>query len=63
MNQEQINTVTISVDEYFELRQKATMNEFLLKELGELRGRIEEMSSKYWALEGDVKFLIGKAGT
>ena len=63
MNQENINTVTIPVDEYFELRQKATMNEFLLKELGELRGRIEEMSNKYWTLEGDVKFLVGKVGT
>jgi hypothetical protein len=60
---ENVNTVTILVDEYFELRQKATMNEFLLKELGELRGRIEEMSSEYWTLEGDVKFLIGKVGT
>lgn len=30
---ENVNTVTIPVDEYFELRQKATMNEFLLKEL------------------------------
>lgn len=57
---ENVNTVTIPVDEYFELRQKAVMNEFLLKELGELRGRIEEMSNKYWNLEGDVKFLIGK---
>lgn len=63
MNQENINTVTIPVDEYFELRQKSTMNEFLLKELGELRGRIEEMSNKYCALEYDVKFLLGKVGT
>lgn len=59
---ENINTVTISVDEYFELRQKSTMNEFLLKELGELRGRIEEMSNKYWTLEGDVRELLRRAG-
>ena len=60
---ENINTVTISVDEYFELRQKSAMNEFLLKELGELRGYIEELRNKYWTLESDVKFLIGKVGT
>lgn len=59
---ENVNTVTIPVDEYFELRQKATMNDFLLKELGELRGRIEEMSSKYWTLEGDVRELLRRAG-
>lgn len=59
---ENINTVTIPVDEYFDLRQKSTMNEFLLKELGELRGRIEEMSNKYWTLEGDVRELLRRAG-
>lgn len=62
MSDENIKTVTIPVDEYFELRQKSTMNEFLLKELGELRGRIEEMSNKYWTLEGDVRELLRRAG-
>lgn len=59
---ENMNTVTISVDEYFELRQKAAANEFLMERLGTLNGSIEELKQKYWALEGDVKFLIGKVG-
>lgn len=60
---ENVNTVTIPVDDYFELRQKAAMNEALMKDLGELRGYIDELRNKYWTLEGDVKFLIGKVGT
>ena len=59
---ENVNTVTISVDDYFELRQKAVMSEMLLKDLGELRGYIEELRNKYWTLEGDIKLLIGKVG-
>lgn len=57
---ENINTVTISVDEYFDLRQKAAMNEFLMERLGTLNGSIEDLKQKYWALDGDVKFLISK---
>lgn len=60
---ENINTVTITVDEYFELRQKAAMNEFLMERLGTLNGNIEDLKQKYWNLESDVKFVISKVGT
>lgn len=35
-----INTVTIPVDEYFDLKQKAEMNGTLMMQLGELYGRL-----------------------
>ena len=31
------NTVTIPIEEYFDLRQKAEMNAFLMNELGSMR--------------------------
>ena len=33
------NTVTISIDEYFDLRQKAYMNDFLIGELNRIHER------------------------
>ena len=50
-----INTVIIPIEEYFELRQKAEMNAFLVKEFGEIHARLQELDQKYydlkWALD------------
>jgi hypothetical protein len=52
-----INTVTISIDEYFDLRKKADMNEFLMTHFGEIEARINEMQNNYWRLEGYIEEL------
>ena len=37
------NTVTIPLDEYFDLRQKAEINAFLMNELGRMEGRFQSL--------------------
>ena len=44
-------TVTISVDEYFDLRQKAEINGMLIKELGEIQGRLYDFDRRIFELE------------
>lgn len=46
-----INTVTIPLDEYFELRKKAEMNEFLMTEFGRIDARLQELDRKYYDLK------------
>lgn len=38
------NTVTISVDEYFELRQKADMNMTVIREIASFENRLNEFN-------------------
>ena len=45
------NTVTIPLDEYFDLRTKAEANIFLTNELGSLQGRFNELERRLWELE------------
>lgn len=40
------NTVTISVDEYFELRQKADMNMTVLREIAGFENRLNEVGHR-----------------
>lgn len=47
-----IPTVTITVDEYLDLRQKAEMNCFLMTQLGEMREKIFNIENKMFALDG-----------
>lgn len=44
-------TVTISIDEYFDLRTKAQMSEFLLKEFGKIRGVFCDIDRRLTELE------------
>lgn len=46
-----IPTITITVDEYFDLRQKAEMNCFLVAQLGEIRKKILNIENKMFVLE------------
>ena len=43
--------VTIHVDEYFDLRQKAEANMFLMTQLGEMQNRIYEIDRRLFELE------------
>ena len=44
-------TVTIPVDEYFDLRQKAESNMFLMTQLGEMQNRLYEIDRRLFELE------------
>ena len=45
-------TITISVEEYMDLRQRADMNGMLMQELGEIRGRLFTLENRLFELEG-----------
>ena len=56
------NTVTIPIDEYFELRQKAEMNMTMIREiagfenrLNEFNGILNDFSNKIYRLEREIK--------
>ena len=44
-------TVTITVDEYFDLRQKAEANAYLVRELGSLEQRCNDLDRRLWEIE------------
>ena len=44
-------TVTIPIEEYFDLRIRAEQNFLLMNELGELKGRFQEVERRLWELE------------
>ena len=49
------NTVTIPLEEYFDLRQKAEMNGFLMTELCRIEARFRDMERWVADLEGKVR--------
>jgi hypothetical protein len=51
------NTVTISVEEYFDLRQKAEMNAFLIAELHNTDRRFRQYDDILFRLEDEVRRL------
>jgi len=46
----EVPTVTISVDEYFDLRQKAEMNGFLMERIGRFEGQLMDMDRRLYEL-------------
>ena len=46
------NVVTISVDEYFDLRTKADMNATLMVQLSQLEARLIDFDRRLWEVEG-----------
>ena len=48
------NVVTISVDEYFDLRTKADMNATLMVQLSQLEARLIDFDRRLWEVEKDV---------
>lgn len=51
------NTVTISVEEYFDLRQKADMNAFLIGQLTNIDMRFNKYDEMMYRLEDEVRRL------
>ena len=50
------NTVTITLEEYMDLREKANMNGFLMNELGRNEARFQEIERRLYELERKVTF-------
>lgn len=48
-------TVTISADEYFDLRSRAEINHHLMNEIIECRTAFNRLSDKVWELERKLK--------
>ena len=51
MKMSEVATVTIPIDEYFDLRSKAEANMFLMTQLGEMQNRIYEIDKRLFELE------------
>ena len=49
------NTVTIPLDEYFDLRQKAEINAFLMNELGRMESRFVSLERMVCDCENEVR--------
>ncbi len=49
------NTVTISIEEYFDLRQKAEMNAFLMNELGRIQQLVIDIENRTVRCENIVE--------
>ena len=55
------NAVTISVNEYFELRQKAEMNMTVLREIAGLESRLAEFDRKLFEFDNKLYELQREA--
>ena len=55
MNKLNEATITISADEYFDLRQRAEANGILMQKLGELEGQLYDYDRRLWELENKQK--------
>lgn len=52
-------TVTITVDEYFDLRSKAEANLFLTTQLGQMDAKLVDAERRLWELERKMQRLEG----
>ena len=50
----EVNMVTIPIEEYMDLREKANMNGFLMSELGRMDSRFQDIDRRLWELEKKV---------
>ena len=55
MSENEVRTISIPIDEYFDLRTKADMNGMLLEKLGLLEGRIWDYDHRIFELEQRLK--------
>ena len=44
-------TITIAIDEYFDLRTKAEANMFLMTQIGDMQNRLYEIDKRLFELE------------
>ena len=51
MAENEVKTITIPVDEYFELREKAQMNVYLMERFGQIDGQFYDLNQRLIELE------------
>jgi hypothetical protein len=51
MAENEVKTITIPIDEYFDLREKAHMNMYLMERLGQMDGEIHDLNRRLIDLE------------
>lgn len=51
MSETNARTITIPIDEYFDLRTKAETSIYLMERLGQLDGRIHDLDRRLWKVE------------
>lgn len=54
MNETDVKTVNIPLEEYCQLRREAEMNRFLIEHLGQLEGRFFDFDRRIYELEQKV---------
>ena len=54
MSETNVSTVTITIDEYFDLRQKAETNLYLMTELARLDAKFNEYDRRLWDIERKI---------
>ncbi len=60
MGENEVRTISIPIDEYFDLRTKAEMNGILLEKLGQLDGRLWDYDRRIFELEQKLKEVTEK---
>lgn len=55
MNEVNVRTINIPIDEYFDLRTRAEMNGILMERLGQFEGRFFDLDRRIFELEQKIK--------
>ena len=60
MGENEVKTINIPIDEYFDLRTRAEMNSILMERLGQFEGRFFDLDRRIYELECKLKGGEGK---
>lgn len=55
MSENEVKTINIPIDEYFDLRTRAEMNCILMERLGQFEGRFFDLDRRIYELECKLK--------
>ncbi len=55
MSENEVKTINIPIDEYFDLRTRAEMNGILMERLGQFEGRFFDFDRRIYELECKLK--------
>lgn len=55
MNEVEVRTINIPIDEYFDLRTRAEMNGILMERLGQFEGRFFDLDRRIFELEQKIE--------
>lgn len=55
MSENEVKTINIPIDEYFDLRTRAEMNGILMERLGRIEGRFLDLEHRMFELEHKIE--------